>query len=345
MVRAKAGGRKTTHRRAGAPCLSFIIVAWNRCELTLGCLRSIFENVQDVGFEVLLVDNASTDGTAEIVGREFPDVTVLVNKAHLGFAAANNVAIARARGRLLVLLNTDTKLTPGAVETMVDFMDSHPDVGVAGPQLLNEDGSKQNSIANFPCLATEFVNKALLRLLLPSRHPSKYFGHDSPIDVESIIGACMVIRAEAAREIGLFDEDYYFFLEETDFCFRLKQKGWRVCHVPQAGVYHLKGASAEQRPGSAARIEYCRSMYTFFEKNRSPAESRALRRLYSLKLLVESVVHVYSCAFTLACHADSRRRLGRYWDLVRWHWRLCPDSQGLGGNGSRRRQGGMEGGA
>ncbi|NOZ20643.1 MAG: glycosyltransferase family 2 protein [Planctomycetes bacterium] len=323
--------------------VSFIVISWNACDLTLECLHSIFDNVHGVSFEVVLVDNASSDGTAEIVHTVLPTVRVLVNHEHQGFAAANNRAIRQAGGRYLALMNNDAKLTPKAIETIIEFMESEPNVGAAGPQLLNEDGSKQNSIAAFPSLATELLNKTLLHVVFPGRYPSKYFGHDRPIDVDSIIGACMVLRADAMGEIGGFDEDYYFFLEETDLCFRLKQHGWRVCHVPQAEVYHYKGASAERRPGAAARIEYCRSLYKFFEKNRKPVEHRALQALYAVKLAVEFLARAYACVLTLGCHRQSRRRLKRYWNLIIWHFRLCPDSEGFGGEGSRRSKGHMEG--
>ncbi|MEW6356982.1 MAG: glycosyltransferase family 2 protein [Planctomycetota bacterium] len=323
--------------------VSFIVVSWNACDLTQVCLRSIFDNVHGVGFEVVLVDNASIDGTAEAVRREFPDVRIIVNQEHQGYGAASNRAFGEARGRYLAVVNNDVKLTPNAIETIVKFMESEPDVGTAGPQLLNEDGSRQNSIAAFPSLATELLNKTLLRVVFPERYPSKYFAHDRPIDVDSIIGACMVLRADAVRQVGGFDEDYYFFVEETDLCFRLWRKGWRVCNVPSAKAYHYKGASAERRPGAAARIEYCRSLYKFFEKNRRPVEGRALRGVYTLKLAVELLLRTYACAVTFGFHSKSREKLRRYWYLINWHWRLCPDSEGMGGKASRPAQGRMEG--
>ena len=112
-------------------------------------------------------------------------------------------------------------------------MDSHPETGVAGAQLLNSDGSKQNSIANFPSLATELLNKSLLRWLFPERFPGKERDYSEPIEVDSVIGACMMVRREALDQVGLLDEDYFLFLEETDWCYRMKRAGWKIYHVPR----------------------------------------------------------------------------------------------------------------
>ncbi|MBM4309106.1 MAG: glycosyltransferase family 2 protein, partial [Deltaproteobacteria bacterium] len=189
--------------------------------------------------EVFVVDNGSMDGSVEAVRVGFPEAIVIQNSTNLGFAQANNQALRLAKGKYILLLNPDTQVKEGAIETLKVFMDNHPKAGAVGAQLLNSDGSKQNSIANFPSLATELLNKSLLRWLFPDRFPGKERDYNEPIEVESVIGACMMVRREAIEQVGLLDEDYFLFLEETDWCYRMKKAGWKVYHVPQADVYHF----------------------------------------------------------------------------------------------------------
>ena len=192
--------------------VSIVIVNYNTRDLLIDCLDSIYENLGGVAFDVWVVDNGSTDESPDAVRERYPQVILIENSYNLGFARANNQALRAVEGRYVVLLNSDTRLTPGAIETMVRFMDESPSVGVCGPQLLNEDGSLQNSIATIPTLATELLNKAILRRLFPDRYPGKEHRIDEPMEVESIVGACMVVRKETIDDVGLLDEDFFFFL-------------------------------------------------------------------------------------------------------------------------------------
>ena len=156
------------------PDLSVIIVNWNTKELLLNCIESFYRAVKGLGFEIFVVDNGSSDGSPDSVQRRFPEIELIRNRRNLGFARANNEALRRSTGRYALLLNTDVILTEGAVEKLVEFMDRNATVGVAGGQLINVDGSKQNSFDNFPSLAAEALNKSLLRMLFPKRYPSKW---------------------------------------------------------------------------------------------------------------------------------------------------------------------------
>jgi GT2 family glycosyltransferase len=133
------------------------------------------------------------------------------------------------------------------LEACVRYLDAHPDVGVVGPQLLNADGSKQNCVHNYPSLVTEIVPKGLLETLWPRRFPSKRYTHATPFDVQAMIGACLVVRREVLEHVGLMPEDYFFFMEETDWCYRIRRAGWRIVLVPDAAVVHLHGASSKKR--------------------------------------------------------------------------------------------------
>jgi GT2 family glycosyltransferase len=304
--------------------ISVVIVNRNTRELLLACIGSVYATVPPFSFEVWVVDNASSDGSVEAVHRSFPDVHCIENVTNLGFARANNLAIRRASGRYVVLLNSDTVLTPSALATIVGFMDRNPDVAICGGQLLNRDGSLQNSIASVPTLATELLNKSLLRLLFPRRYPGKESRFEQPVEVESIIGACMVVAREAIDRVGPLGEEYFFFFEETDWCLSMKKHGWRVFFHPGARIYHLQGETARKNL-VAARVEYWRSRYTFFRKQYSPAVHVVLR----VGLLVRLCV---SLALQLAASLVSPRARGRLKVnamLLLWHLLGCPAGWGL----------------
>jgi GT2 family glycosyltransferase len=310
--------------------LSIIVVSWNTRDVLMDCLLSIEREVilrDDDGrieVETLLVDNGSCDGTVEAVRKRFPFVDVIALPENRGYAGGNNEGLRRARGRYLGLLNSDTIMKRDALERCVRYLDEHVDVGVVGPQLLNPDGSKQNCIHNYPRLLTEIVPKILLETLLPERFPSKRFEHPHPLDVEAVLGACLLVRREVLDKVGLLPEDYFLFLEETEWCLQIRRAGWRVVHLPKARVVHLYGASSKKRLPAETRIEYHRSLYHFFNKNRGPSVAATVFCMRTLK----SVLYVVAEA-PLAVSPGGR---GRWWDRARvaaWHLRGCPTDWGL----------------
>jgi len=308
--------------------LSIIIVNWNTKNLLCQCIDSLTQTLKKIDTEVFVVDNGSTDGSVEAVREKFPGVRLIENSDNMGFARANNQALPVSKGRYLLLLNPDTQVKDEAIERMLFFMDAHPEAGVAGAQLLNADGSKQNSIANFPSLATELLNKSLLRWFFPDKFPGKETDYPGPVEVDSVIGACMVVRREAVGQVGLLDEEYFLFLEETDWCYRIKKAGWKIYHIPQAEVFHLQGKSAEAEKGKA-RIEYYRSRYHYFRKNRGSFQSSILFIGLIIKLSVELVFATIACVFTLFMVKKWRTRLSTYFYLTWWHLQLCRQEMGL----------------
>jgi GT2 family glycosyltransferase len=207
-------------------------------------------------------------------------------------------------------------------------MESHPEVGVAGGQLLNSDGSRQNSIANFPSLTTELFNKNLLRWLFPKRFPGKERDYLKPIEVDSVIGACMMVRRDVLEQVGSFDEDYFLFLEETDWCYRIKRKGWKVFHVPQAEIIHFQGKSAENEMAKA-KIEYYHSRYLFFKKHRGLFQWILLPIGLNMKLWVEFISMMIGCLLTFFTIKKWRRKFSIYATLLKWHLKFCPAGMGL----------------
>ncbi len=308
--------------------LSVIIVNWNTRDFLARCLSSITQAVQRMKAEVFVVDNASSDESGKTVKENFTEVMLIENEKNLGFAAANNQALKQSKGRYLLLLNPDTQVREGAIQKLISFMNLRPDVGITGVQLLNSDGSKQNSIANIPSLATELLNKSLLEWLFPKRFPGKRRNYPEPIEVESVIGACMMVRREALDQVGMLDEDYFLFLEETDWCYRMKKAGWKTYHVPQAEVYHFQGKSAEAER-KRAKVEYYRSRYHFFKKNFGSGRYFLLSAGLMIRLVVESIFMSLVCFLTLGRVKRCRRKLFIYTYLLWWHLRLCPEEMGL----------------
>ena len=288
----------------------------------LDCLASVHETIKDISFEVWLVDNNSADGTVEAVRKAYPDVAIIENEENRGFAAANNQALRQMNGRYALLLNSDTVLTGGAVKELYEFMEYAHQAGMACGQLLNQDGSKQNSIASFPSLLTLLANETALRILMPHRFPSKRRDYASPVPVDSGIGACLMVRKEAIDDVGFFDERYFFFFEETDWSYRMKRNGWAVYFVPSARIYHAQGKTVGS--GVNSRIMFYRSRYLFFKK----WHRHSYPLFYSivfLRLLINTALSFIGLLFTLGFKESIRRKLIIYARLVIWHLKGCPE--------------------
>lgn len=300
---------------------SFVIVNWNTRDLLCQCIQAIHRTVVDHRYEIILVDNASSDGSVEAVRKHFPDVRCIVNRENRGFGAANNQAFAVMQGRYAVLINTDAELLEGAADRLHTFMETHPDAGMACGQLLNADGSRQNSFANFPTLLSLAANESVLRMIFPRRFPSKYQTYTQPIEVESCIGACMIVRKTAMDEAGFLDERYFFFMEETDWAFSFKNAGWRSYFIPDARIYHYQGQSAGS--GASSRIMFYRSRYQFIRKWH-PRTYPIYHGIIGLRLLVGALLNLLATLFTAGMHKATRLRCIRYLKIVRWHVNGCP---------------------
>jgi GT2 family glycosyltransferase len=301
--------------------ISIIVVSFNTRGLVLDCLTSVYETVKNISFEVWLVDNNSTDGTVEAVRKAYPDVAIIENKENRGFAAANNQALRQMNGRYALLLNSDTVLTSEAIRKLYEFMEFAHEAGMACGQLLNQDGSKQNSIASFPSLLTLLANETALRILMPHRFPSKRRDYDSPIEVDSGIGACLMVRKEAIDDVGLFDERYFFFFEETDWAYRMRRNKWAVFFVPHARIYHAQGKAVGS--GVNSRIMFYRSRYAFFKKWHRYSYPLFYSTVF-LRLLVNAALSFIGVLFTLGFEESTRGKLSIYVRLVFWHLKGCP---------------------
>jgi len=279
------------------PDLSIVIVSWNVRELLRRCLESIEASARRSDgmfawvnkgddkpgwtYEVFVVDNASTDGSPEMVRESFPHVHLIVNDRNLGFTVANNQAIRRSGGRYVLLLNCDTEVVGDALSKMVEYMDAHSQVGVLGPQLLNPDGTIQSSRRRFPTMATAFLESTLLQQWWPrNKVLDRYYMKDTPDDriqeVDWVVGACLLARREAINQVGLLDEGFFMYSEELDWCYRIKRAGWKVVYLPTAQVIHYEGKSSEQVV-PARHIRFQTSKVRFFRKHHGLIRSELLR--------------------------------------------------------------------
>lgn len=297
--------------------ISVVIVNWNTCGLLKDCLESVIRTTIGLAYEIIVVDNASNDGSVEMVQQDFPRVRLIVNDKNRGFGAANNQALRVMTGRYALLLNSDTVLTPGAVQELLSFMDHHNDVAMACGQLLNADGSKQHSFAAFPTLVTLTANMPLLEYCFPRSYPSKRYDYAEPIEVDSCIGACMMVRKEAMDEVGYFDERYFFFFEETDWAYAMRKAGWKIYYVPTAFVYHLQGQSIGVNVQS--RIEFYRSRYQYFRKWNRRRYYRLVCTIIFIRLLANWSLTTLANLTTLATQKTLRDKWKVYSSLIRWH--------------------------
>ncbi|MCE2882690.1 MAG: glycosyltransferase family 2 protein [Planctomycetaceae bacterium] len=240
---------RTAHRPDGRPDVSVVIVSFNTRDLLRDALRSLPAAAGPRRLETIVVDNRSSDGSADMVEREFPEVRLVRATENLGFAGANNLAFALARAPFVYCLNPDTVSHAGSIDTLASVLESDPRIGYAGPKLLNADGSHQLSAYRFHRLLSGFVSWSMLGL--DGRFPYSpqalslhhAYGCDARIQAEWLLGAAIMTRAETIRGAGGFDESYFLYAEEVEWCMRMHAHGWFGCYAPEAVVTHIRGAS------------------------------------------------------------------------------------------------------
>lgn len=318
--------------------LAIIIVSWNVAPLLRACLDSIL-GAPDVSerdgqlwvgqqrAEVWVVDSASSDGSAAMVAKHYPQAHLIACETNVGFTAGNNLALRRCEGRYLLLLNPDTEIVADALSSMVGYMERHPDIGVLGPQLRYPDGSPQSSRRRFPTLTMALMESTLLEQWWPNNHWARaYRFAEAPADViqpaDWVTGACMLVRHKAVERVGLMDEDLFMYSEELDWCRRLADDGWRVIYYPCAIVVHHEGQSAGQ-VAAARDIYFHSSKIHYFRKHHSRLQAELLR----VFLLATYVVQMGCEALKLALGhkpAVRRQRLAAYARILRSGLRRPP---------------------
>jgi len=305
-------------QRGGAWFVSIVIVSWNTRELLRQCLTSTLEACRELPgpVDVIVVDNASSDGSARLVRHEFPTVRVIENTSNIGFAAATNQGIRESRGRYVLLLNPDTKATADSLRVLVSFAADHPAAGAVGPRLVGKHGEDQVSCSPLPTLVRE-----LWRLF----HLDRFYGlatypfgrgqAENPHSVESIEGACMLLRREALEQTGLLDDRFYIYTEEVDLCRRLLEYGWQIFLVPRAVIVHYGGASTRQVE-LRMFLELYRSKVQYFRKYQGVWGAIAYKVVLFAATLPRLVVALALVAFFPSRRQRWRRLLKNYSSLL-----------------------------
>lgn len=301
--------------RANNVKLSIIIVSWNVREHLANCLRSIEEYRPCEEFEIIVVDNASSDGTVDYIKHNFPRVTTIANKENRGFAAANNQGIERSKGEYILFLNPDTIVHPNSLDALVKFMEHNEQVGACGPKLLNEDGAIQASVRRFPTFRGALYRHTAFRLSGVFQGQYKKlrmtdFGYDRQSDVDQLSGAALMARRSVINEVGAMDERFFMYYEEVDLCYRIKQASWRIVFTPKAVITHLGGQSAT-KIHVRTRMMKLASLLRFFRKHRGKFITAVFNCVFKPAIIL---LHIYifvagSLTYIFAMLAlDKRRR-------------------------------------
>jgi len=233
--------------------VSIIVVAWNVKDLVRDCLKSVYEQTRDISFEVIYVDNASKDGSAEMVGNEFPQVRIIRNNENKGFIIANNQGIEIAKGRYVLLLNSDTIVLDNAIAKTVRFADSQPDAAVVGCRVLNPDRTLQRTCFMYPSPLNMILSAIYLYKIFPR---SRFFGREHMTwwdfnevrEVETIQGCYSLVRKQAIDQVGMMDPTYFVYGDDPDWCYRFKKNGWRVLFTPEPKIIHYGGQNVRHKP-------------------------------------------------------------------------------------------------
>ncbi|HLQ33552.1 MAG TPA: glycosyltransferase family 2 protein [Chloroflexota bacterium] len=328
--------------------LSVIVVNWNVRDLLRACLRSVERErhpersegsfssqpgrsfvaaaPQDdmlPGTEIIVVDNASSDGSVEMVRGEFPNARLIANAENAGFGAANNQALSQSEGKYVLFLNPDTELRPGAVRRLLAFIDQRPRAGCVGPRLLNPDGSTQPSRRGFPGVGTFFVESTVLQRYLGSLPALQRFyraelPEDEPQQVDWLVGACLLMRRGALDEVGAFDERFFMYSEEMDLCYRLRRAGYEIWFVPEAEVLHHEAASSSQDL-FRRNVNFHESRYRFFRKHHGLAPALALRWFVFGTFVFQLAEEAAKFLLQPAKRQLRRDRVHLYSRIVKWY--------------------------
>jgi GT2 family glycosyltransferase len=299
--------------------LSIIIVSWNVRSLLQTCLKSVEVEQGALRLEIIVVDSGSDDGSPEMVREQFPQVHLIVREDNVGFPLGNNIGLAEANGRYLLLLNPDTEVVGEALSRMVGYLDGNPDVGVVGGQLLNPDNTVQSSRRRFPTVATAFFESTWFQPFAPKGILRRYYAEDiddgETADVDWVKGACLMTRKTILDEVGPLDADYFMYSEELDWCKRIKMAGWRVVYFPEAKIIHYEGKSSEQAV-TARHINFQRAKLRYFHKYHGMMIMILLRIFLLLNFVWQLALEAIK---GLVGHKKElrRQRIRAYWQVIR----------------------------
>lgn len=295
--------------------LSIVVVTSNTREVLRDCLRSVYENTTGIEYEVIVVDNNSTDGSAEMVEEQFPSVKLVRNSHNLGFSKGNNQGFAASSGKYILTLNSDTIVPDNAVEFAVRFMEEHTEAGAVGCRTVGGDGRLQLTYERFPSILSEMLRTTALSRLFPPNTGRDRGGY---LEVDWVQGSFLMLRRAALDEVGMFDEMYSpAYSEETDLCYRLKRAGWLTYYLPDATIVHLGGQTTKSMYAWHF-LQLHRSKFLFFKKHRGALYAHAYRSLRSAMCLLRMAMLLAKVALHIGEGDSVRKRLKLQWQLFRF---------------------------
>jgi len=282
------------------PDASVIVVSWNTRDLLLDCIRSVMERSGSLELEIIVVDNGSVDGSPEAVRDAFPRVKLIRNATNLGFARANNAGMSASAGKYLCLINSDVIVTANCIRAMYDYMESRPQVGMLGPQIVGRDGEVQRSCMGFPNIWNSLCRALALDSIFPGTKAFgsqllTYWPHDTTREVDVVNGCFWMIRREALETVGPLDEDFFIYAEDIDWCRRFRANGWKVVFFAGAQAVHLGGASSARMP-VRFYLEMHRANLRYWQKH----HGRRAQHLYRFTLMLHDAVRLAAYALALA---------------------------------------------
>lgn len=250
--------------------LTISIVSYNSLKFLKPCLDSIYNDPHSIKYDIVVVDNASSDGSPKFIKNNYPLVILILNDKNIGFSAANNKAINRTNSKYIMLINSDCQVYEGSIDNLIEFMEKNTDIGIVGPKIVNSDGSIQHSCRRFPSIMNAGFHTILTGIAPNNPFSRKYkladVNRDIPFGVDWVSGSCMVIRREALKDTGGLDENYFMYVEDIDICYRMWQENWKVYYYPHCKImHHIGGSSGNQQVRASIRMQ--KSVFYFFCKN------------------------------------------------------------------------------
>jgi GT2 family glycosyltransferase len=307
--------------------LSVVILCWNDLKVLPDCLKSIYAGTHKTEFEVIVSDNGSEDGTADYVRENFPQVRLIENGANLRFAKGNNVGIRVSRGEYVLILNPDTIIHDGALDEMVAYAERHPEGGAFSCRVVNEDGSYQEHVRPLPTIRSEWM--LTLRLGALARfsdwfNPGVYVGWngDGERSAGQVAGCFLVVRGELLKKLGGFDEQFFYYYEDTDLCRRVWEAGYSILYAPDIRITHLKGVSTKKRYPLGFTLDRYVTKYRYFYKLEGKRGAERCRRVCLAWLLTRRAG--LGLKQLIAPNEDRKLRLEMYKVATEWNWRVDP---------------------
>ncbi len=298
-----------------SPDLSICILSWNTRELLADCLHSLYADPDSDRWQVIVVDNDSHDGSAARVADDFPQVELIRSDVNLGFAGGNNLAMSRALAPVLLLLNSDTRVPIGALQTMLDTLGENTCIGVVGPRLENGEGILELSCGRAPGLLPEIVHKLLLHRVFPYFRFGRWHHRDRR-HVGWVTGACFMVRRTAIDEAGPLDDAMFMCYEDLEWCMRLTKAGWHIVYEPACTVIHLEGRSISQRFGQMLVVSQ-QSLFYLFDKHFGITRLYLLRLFTLIEMIPRSILWTILWIFRPASRVEGEQRLGAYRTIFR----------------------------